>query len=220
MTPVSVSDELLIRIPGLVLSCIECDVLVKEGDEDLWGTINNKTEALALNLAVEDISSLPAIAASRKGYRACGKDPARYRLSAEALLRRTVQGKGLYRVNNVVDVLNLVSISSGFSIGGYDSDKIAGGIVFGIGASTEPYQGIGRGELNIESLPVFRDDAGAFGTPTSDSVRTSVASSTSRFLMIIISFGPSDLLENATSFAIQLLEKHASAKNVETRIIG
>jgi DNA/RNA-binding domain of Phe-tRNA-synthetase-like protein len=220
MTPVSVSDELLSRIPGLVLSCIGCDVSVKEGDADLWGVINKKTDELATHLAVEDISSLPAIAASRKGYRACGKDPARYRLSAEALLRRTVQGKGLYRVNNVVDVLNLVSISSGFSIGGYDSDKIEGSIIFGIGSSNEPYQGIGRGELNIESLPVFRDNAGAFGTPTSDSVRTSVTSFTRRFLMIIISFGPSDLLENATSFAIELLEKHASAKNVETFTIG
>ena len=220
MTPVSVSDELLIRIPGLVLSCIECDVFVQEGSEDLWNAISIKAEELAANFSVEEISSFPAIAASRKGYRACGKDPARYRLSAEALLRRTLQGKGLYRVNNVVDLLNLVSITYGFSIGGYDAGKINGKVVFGIGSSNEPYQGIGRGELNIESLPVFRDDEGAFGTPTSDSLRTSVSSFTDRFLMIIISFGASELLEKATSLAIELLLKHASAKNLETHIIG
>jgi DNA/RNA-binding domain of Phe-tRNA-synthetase-like protein len=220
MTPVSVSHELLNLIPGLVLSCIECDVFVQEGSDDLWDTIKNKTEELAANFSVEDISSLPAIAASRKGYRACGKDPARYRLSAEALLRRTLQGKGLYRVNNVVDLLNLVSITYGFSIGGYDADKISGNVVFGIGSSGEPYQGIGRGELNIESLPVFRDEEGAFGTPTSDSLRTSITSFTHRFLMIIISFGASGLLEKATTFAIELLKKHASAKNLDTRIIG
>ncbi len=220
MTNISVSDELCGHIPGLVLSCIESDVIVQEGDEDLWNVINKKTEELAAGLSIEDISSLPAIAASRKGYKACGKDPARYRLSAEALLRRTIQGKGLYRVNNVVDLLNLVSITHGFSIGGYDADKIDGEVVFGIGTSNEPYYGIGRGELNIESLPVFRDRKGAFGTPTSDSVRTSVTNHTSRFLMIIISFGASDLLQKATSLAIKLLKKHASAENIQTCTIG
>jgi DNA/RNA-binding domain of Phe-tRNA-synthetase-like protein len=220
MTNISVSDELFGRVPGLILSCIECDVVVQDGDEDLWNGINKKTEELAASLSIEDISSLPAIADSRKGYKACGKDPARYRLSAEALLRRTIQGKGLYRVNNVVDLLNLVSITHGFSIGGYDADQIDGEVVFGIGKSNEPYLGIGRGELNIESLPVFRDRSGAFGTPTSDSVRTSVTSLTRRFLMIIISFGTSELIEKATCFSIELLEKHASAKKIETCIIG
>jgi DNA/RNA-binding domain of Phe-tRNA-synthetase-like protein len=220
MTPVSVSDELLNRVPGLILSCIECNVVVEEGNDDLWSEINRKAAELAADYTVEDICNLSAIADSRRAYRACGKDPARYRLSAEALLRRTLQGKGLYRVNNVVDLLNLVSISSGFSIGGYDAQKIHGKVLFGIGSGNEPYYGIGRGELNIESLPVFRDQAGAFGTPTSDSVRTSVTSLTNRFLMIIINFGTPDLLEKTTSFAIELLEKHASSKNLETLIIG
>ncbi|WP_372947515.1 B3/4 domain-containing protein [Mariniphaga sp.] len=217
MIPVSVSEELKILVPDVTLSCIECDVVVMEDNKALWAETEEKTNNLAASLKVEDISRLPAIATSRRGYKACGKDPARYRLSAEALLRRVVQGKGLYHVNNVVDLLNLVSVSTGFSIGGYDVEKIEDEAVFGIGLENELYEGIGRGELNIESLPVFRDKLGPFGTPTSDSVRTSVTRNTKRFLMIIIDFGALTELEDATELAVNLLKKYAGATNMEIK---
>jgi DNA/RNA-binding domain of Phe-tRNA-synthetase-like protein len=219
MITVNISEELKVRIPELVLSCIESDVVVQEDNPELWDEIAVMTGGVAASMKVEDISRMPAIAASRRAYRACGKDPARYRLSAEALLRRTLQGKGLYRVNNVVDLLNLVSLSGGYSIGGYDADRIEGNVVFGIGREDEPYEGIGRGELNIESLPVFRDNRGAFGTPTSDSVRTMVTSATQRFLMVIIDFGAPEELEKATEMAVTLLKKYAFAQHVETKNI-
>lgn len=214
MTPVFISYELKAKVPDLRLSCIESEVSIQDGNENLWNIINEKTEEVASSIRMEQISQLPAIAASRLGYKICGKDPARYRLSAEALLRRTVQGKRLYRVNNVVDLLNLVSISTGFSIGGYDAEKIKGPVEFGIGRKNEPYEGIGRGELNIEFLPVFRDKCGAFGTPTSDSERTAVTQATKRFLMIIIDFGTPQLLDKADILAENLLQKFAEARNL------
>ena len=175
---------------------------------------------MSATLKIEDISKIPAIAASRKAKKAFGKDPARYRLSAEALLRRMVNRGEIYQINNVVDLLNLVSVSTGFSIGGYDVEKISGKVEFGIGRTNEPYQGIGRGELNIEFMPVFRDDLGAFGTPTSDSVRTSVLLETKRFLMIIIDYSSESNLNEATNLAIDLLNKFAGAKNMECKIVG
>lgn len=219
MITIHLSEELKDHIPDLVLSCIACDVTVQEESPGLWDEISKKADEMVLSMKVADISRVPAIAASRQGYKACGKDPARYRPSAEALLRRTVQGKGLYRVNNLVDLLNLVSLSSGYSIGGYDTDKIAGDVVFGIGQSNEPYEGIGRGELNIENLPVFRDSIGAFGTPTSDSVRTMVTPATRRFIMVIIDFGFPDELEKATEQAVILLKRFAFAQHVERKRI-
>src|SRR5690554_6485222 len=147
MVTVSVLKKLKNLVPGLVLSCIECDVLVHEEHKKLWAETIEKTNKLAASLTVEDISRLPAIAASRRGYKACGKDTVRYRLSAEAHLRRVVQGKGLYRVNNVVDLLNLLSRSTGVSIGGDDAEKSHGDVIFGIGQTNEPYEGIGRGKL-------------------------------------------------------------------------
>jgi DNA/RNA-binding domain of Phe-tRNA-synthetase-like protein len=131
-----------------------------------------------------------------------------------------VSGKGLYQISNVVDQLNLVSVSTGFSIGGYDAGQIKGNIVFGIGRSDEPYQGIGRGELNIENLPVFRDELGAFGTPTSDSCRTGVTEKTKRFLMVLIDFGGDGQLAGATQMAIHLLQEYCQATNITEYNIG
>jgi DNA/RNA-binding domain of Phe-tRNA-synthetase-like protein len=177
--------------------------------------IQKGLEILQQRLVIEEIGKIPAIEASRKAYRACGKDPARYRLSAEALLRRVVSGKGLYQINNVVDQLNLVSVTSGFSIGGYDLDKIQGNIGFGIGKPQELYAGIGKGALNIENLPVFRDEAGAFGTPTSDSQRTQVSNETTRFLMILVDFESSDMLEPAMERTVRLLKEHCQGGQIK-----
>lgn len=219
MTYISISSELAGKIPGITLSCIECDVIVQKKNVLLWSEIEQKIIEISGEIKVEEISKIPAISDSRKAYKICGKDPARYRLSAEALLRRVIKRKELYQVNNVVDLLNLVSISTGFSIGGYDAFKIQGDAFFGIGDNDEPYEGIGRGELNIEFLPVFRDETGAFGTPTSDSVRTSVSMETKRFLMIIIDYNGSSQLKVATDLAIELLGKYADATNFETNLV-
>ena len=219
MYKITISKNLAKKISDLHLSCIECNVQVQKLNEDLWNEIQHKINEISGSTKVEQISQIPSISASRKAYKVCGKDPARYRLSAEALLRRVIKRNELYQINNVVDLLNLVSISSGFSIGGYDAEKIQGDVVFGIGENSEPYIGIGRGELNIEHLPVFRDEKGAFGTPTSDSERTSVSMETKRFLMIIIDYGGTSQLDDATKLAKRLLDKYAQATNFELKKI-
>jgi DNA/RNA-binding domain of Phe-tRNA-synthetase-like protein len=218
MTTISISEELKEKVPGIKLSCIECDVYVMETNDMLWDEIRKRTEELSDSLKISQISKLPAVAASRKAYKACGKDPARYRPSAESLLRRVVKNKALYQVNNVVDVLNLVSITTGFSIGGYDSDKVEGKAVLGIGADDEPYEAIGRGRLNIEFLPTFRDKKGAFGTPTSDSERTAVTQNTKRFLMVIIDFGEGDL-KAAKKIAVEYLERFSFGRNFKLKTV-
>lgn len=218
MKAFSISEELKEKVPNIKLSCIECEVFLMETNDLLWDEIRKKTEELSTSLKTEQISKIPAIAASRKAYKSCGKDPARYRLSAEALLRRVVKQKGLYQVNNVVDVLNLVSITTGFSIGGYDCDTIDGNVSFGIGTADDLYEGIGRGKLNIEYLPTFRDNEGAFGTPTSDSERTAVTKDTKCFLMVIVDFGEGDL-DAATKLATQYLKQFGLAKNLTIKTI-
>ena len=219
MLDIIITPELKNRCPSLRLGCIEADVEVRLPSEELLAEINFRIEQLSRSLTIEEISNLPAIRASRKAYKVCGKDPARYRLSAEALLRRIVSGKGLYQISNVVDQLNLVSITSGFSIGGYDFRRIQGNITFGIGNFMEPYSGIGKGELNIEHLPVFRDELGAFGTPTSDSQRTEVNDQTVRFLMILIDFGGDDKLNEAVDYSVSLLKKYCRAEELIQKYI-
>lgn len=219
MKKIGISTELKNRCPKLRLGCIEADVNVNEPSSELVSEMTDKIQQIAQSLAIESISKIPTIAASRKAYKACGKDPARYRLSAEALLRRVVSGKGLYHINNVVDQLNLVSITTGFSIGGYDVDQIHGNIVFGIGKTDEPYSGIGKGDLNIENLPVFRDDIGAFGTPTSDSSRTEVNDQTRLFLMILIDFEADHILKDTLQMAERFLKNHCQTEKIEINIV-
>lgn len=216
---IKITESIKLKCPTLRLGIIRCSVQVLDNNDELWEVINTKIAALE-KMETSEIGKITTIAATRKGYRALGKDPARYRPSAESLLRRVVKGKGLYKINNVVDVLNLVSISTGFSIGGYDSDQIEGEIVLDIGKLNEPYEGIGRGSLNIEGLATFRDDRGAFGTPTSDSIRTSVTSGTTKFLMVIVDFGGTETLTVGLALAVDLLKRFGKASNIEQSIVN
>lgn len=218
MKPISFQKELLEKIPSIRLGCIQCQVNVEASGEKIIALSDEIIEKVQSELTIEKISQKPTIKSTKEAYRKLGKDPSRYRPSAEALTRRVVNRKGLYHVNNMVDLLNLVSLESGFSIGGYDADKIMGSIEFGIGQPNEPYLAIGRGNLNIQNLPLFRDATGAFGSPTSDSVRTMVSDQTSSFLMILIDFYTHETLEISMEFAVDLLQKYASVSSIETRV--
>lgn len=216
---VHISEEFKNKCPELKLGVLSLSIETKNSYPELLNLIKTETSKIAEVLPIEEISQLPAISVARKGYKSVGKDPARYRLSAEALLRRTVQGKGLYQINNIVDALNLVSLKSGISIGGYDAEKVDGEIILGIGAKEENYEGIGRGPLNIEFMPILRDSRGAFGSPTSDSKRTMVTEKTNQFLMIFFSFAGVNELEENMNYAVELLIKYANGKVLKKEII-
>ena len=216
---ISLHPNLALVLPDTRLCCIQCHVRVNRGNDDLTGEVHRITTEVQNKFKIEDVNQILTIKETKDAYRVLGKDPSRYRPSAEALTRRVVQGKGLYRINNVVDQLNLVSLQSGFSIGGYDLDKINGVIEFGIGEKDEPYKAIGRGDLNIRNLPVFRDKHGAFGSPTSDSIRTMVTDKTLRFLMIIIDFNNNISLDEVRVLGVDYLKRFATADYIETKII-
>jgi DNA/RNA-binding domain of Phe-tRNA-synthetase-like protein len=161
----------------------------------------------------------PQITATRAGYKALGKDPARYRGSAEALLRRVIAGKGLPQINAVVDAINLVSVESRMPVGLYDLDHVEGEIVFRAGRPGETYKGIGKYDLNLEGLPVFCDALGPHGSPTSDSERTMVTSGTKRVLAILISFAGKDGLERWGTRMSELFRGYASGRDVDVAIV-
>jgi DNA/RNA-binding domain of Phe-tRNA-synthetase-like protein len=157
--------------------------------------------------------------ATRAAYKALGKDPARYRGSAEALLRRIIAGKGSPRISAVVDIINLVSVESRLPIGLYDLAKVSGNIVFRAGRAGESYKGIGKYDLNLEGLPVFCDALGPHGSPTSDSERTMVTSETKHVLAVIISFTGKEGIDRWTQRMAALFASYASGSQAETQII-
>lgn len=208
---ISVSEELKSRCPEFKGAAVEAWVTNTPYNEGLWQEINSFTEDLRAESDVDACKEQYAIAATRTAYRRCGKDPSRYRPSAEALRRRLLRGMQLYQIDTLVDIINLVSLRSGFSIGGFDADKIQGNqLVLGIGREGEPYEGIGRGVLNIEGLPVYRDAIGGIGTPTSDHERTKMDLGTVHLLAIINGYSGDQGLQEAAEFTLDLLRKYAS----------
>ncbi len=181
-----VSDEIASVCPVFVGACVEAAVVNTPYCEQLWQEINAMGDRFRETLTTESLKEMSSIAATRSVYRACGKDPSRYRPASEALIRRMLQGKKLYQIDTLVDLVNLASIAYGYSIGGFDADKFVGDtLTLGIGREGEPYEGIGRGMINIHGLPVYRDAEGGVGTPTSDNERTKIDIHTRRLLVLI-----------------------------------
>lgn len=206
------------KCPSLSLGILKANVTISLTNETLWTEINDLLKQKE-ELKFEDIKLIPEIESSREGYKSLGKEPSRYRLSAEALHRRIIKGMGLYKINNVVDVINYVSLKTGYSIGGYDADMIKGDILLGLGKSEDIYEAIGRGKLNIENLPVFIDESGPFGSPTSDSVRTMINEKTKNIILIFLNFGQHLSLDMALENTISLLKKYALTTEFKIEIV-
>lgn len=220
MLHVSISEEIAAVCPDLHVLVLSCDVCNSEPDRRLWQEIAEEEKAIRETVKLEQINKWLPIQATRQAYKRLGKDPNRYRPSAEALRRRILRGLPLYQVDTLVDLINLVSIRSGYSIGGFDADKIVGGsLVLGVGLEGEVYHGIGRGELNIAGLPVYRDGIGGIGTPTSDEERTKIGLETTRLLMIINGYSGPAGLEPAGKYATGLLSKYVSAANMKSELV-
>jgi DNA/RNA-binding domain of Phe-tRNA-synthetase-like protein len=219
MTEVRISPDLKKKCAKAVLGCVEAEVETAPTSAALNDALLACEQRIAQLSDPRAILEVPAILATRAGYKALGKDPARYRGSAEALLRRMIAGKGLPRINSVVDVINLVSVESRLPIGLYDLEHVEGAIEFRAGRSGETYKGIGKYDLNLEGLPLFADTRGPHGSATSDSERTMVTESTKRVLAIIVSFSGTSGLEQWAQRLAAMLTEHASAKSSSISIM-
>lgn len=207
--------------PDYCIIYMEADVENGPVSDQLRTEMERLTESIAALYAVEDVNKRAPIAATRKAYKIFGKDPNRYRPSQEQLMRRVVRGLGLYNVNLLVDTGNLLSLLSGWSVGVFDRDRIEGEVIrVGVGADGEPYEGIGRGPLNIAGLPVIRDAAGAFGTPTSDHERTRTELTTTRVSVTMHIFDSSVADIPATVAMLEdLFRRHCNAADVQTIVV-
>lgn len=208
MINIEFEDIIKTTCPELRVASIECEVVNTDFNAGLWAEIDAFTETFRKENKIEDINKRPAIAATRMAYKRLSKDPNRYRPSAEALCRRIIKGDDLYKINTLVDLINLVSLETGYSIGGFDANKIEGKLSLGTGKKDEVFNAIGRGVLNIENLPVYRDQIGGIGTPTSDEERTKISSSTSRLLMIINAYSGEEGLQYAIDLSKTLINKY------------
>jgi DNA/RNA-binding domain of Phe-tRNA-synthetase-like protein len=215
-----IDDALRAKCPKTALGCVSAQVEAPASPQALITELDNCEQAILRLPEPRAVLESPQILAARAAYKALGKDPARYRGSAEALLRRVIAGKGLPRINAVVDIINLVSVESRMPIGLYDLAHVSGDIVFRAGRAGETYKGIGKYDLNLEGLPVFCDALGPHGSPTSDSERTMVTSETKNVLAVIISFGSKGELDRWGQRMSELFAVYASGNDCEIQIIS
>lgn len=214
---IKVLEPIRTACPAFVGAAVYASFQNTPYNEKLWEEIFAFISDYRVKYTIDSIKEMPSIQATRKIYKSLGKDPSRYRPSGEALVRRTLQGKDLYQIDTAVDLINLASIAYGYSIGGFDADKIQGTqLNLGVGQEGEPYEGIGRGMLNIAGLPVYRDAIGGIGTPTSDNERTKMGLETHHMLAIVNGYdGNREQVMNCATFIQELLIRHGSSDGGE-----
>jgi DNA/RNA-binding domain of Phe-tRNA-synthetase-like protein len=216
-----ISDEIQKICPLLTLGIVQAMVTNSPTSQLLSDEMASLETGFRQDYTLEQLNKRTAILATRLAYKALGKEPGRYRPSAEALCRRILREIPLYRVDTLVDIINIVSVKTGFSIGAFDMSKIEGEkLTLGVGKAGEDFEAIGRGQLNIEGLPVYRDAVGGIGTPTSDNERTKITEETQQLLVIINGYSGEEGLQNAIDLSVALLEKYADAKEIQTTILS
>lgn len=212
---ITISDKIKNSCPALQLGVIRATVSNSETSDELWSKLLEQSENIRTTYNIEEINKRPEILSTRQAYKKLGKDPNRYRPSSEALCRRIVRDIPIYRLNTLVDIINIVSIASGYSIEAFDYEKIQGNLILDTGRNDDQFDAIERGMLNIEGLPVFRDEISGIGTPTSDCERTKITMETTEILIIINDYLGSSTLENAIDYCQNLLRDFANSQNIE-----
>ena len=212
-------DKLIMeKTPNFSVGVLELDVevfnnpLLDKEIELIEDEINSKID-------IKEVVNLDIIKDGRDAYKKYGKDPSRYRLAVESLYRRLSKGNKLYRINNVVDVGNILSVKTRKSIAVLDYDKVKGDVLIRLGLDTDEYEGLGRGRLNIENIPLYEDNISPFGSVTSDTLRTSITNHTKKILLFIISFSGDKSLKDELTESFVLYEKYCNAVKQDSYIL-
>lgn len=216
---VSLDETTAGKVYGGVV-CLE-DVVVRE-EPAVWKDTETVAAALREQHAGKQPSQIMGLKEARDLYKSFGVEPTRHRPSSEALLRRVISGKGLYRLNNAVDCCNLASLIFLLPIGMYDLDEVRGDVVLRVGLEGEEYPGIRKGPVHLAGRLGLFDDGGGFGSPSSDSARTSVTDATTRILAVIMATGgyaETAMQRHAERFS-SLFADHCGARAVRTGILG
>ena len=207
---VKISEEVKKLVPSCAVGVILYRAKIEKASDELTAYFNSVTGEIGSKYQTKDIADMPHIRPTRAAYKALGKDPHSYRSAAEQMLRRIILNKGLYHVNNAVDINNIISVTSGYSIGSYDTEKIVGDVTLCRAPEGTHYKGIGKDtyEYNVEFLPAMFDDEGCFGNPSSDSQRTMLKNGHREVLWLFYAFDGKDGLDYWMNETERLLSEY------------
>ncbi|MFS0645613.1 B3/4 domain-containing protein [Siminovitchia sp. 179-K 8D1 HS] len=183
---VALDETLLAEVPNAKFGIIHYEnITIGHSPQMLKGRLQLFQESLFFELENKNISEIPEIKEWRSVFKRLGKDPNRYRHSAEALYRRVKKQKYMPSINSATDINNFFSLKYRIPLGIYDKDLIKGNVMIRKGRIEESYLGLNGRENSVENLPVAADDAGPFGSPFVDSMRTAVTPAAKNAVQIV-----------------------------------
>lgn len=209
---ISISKELQEALPNFNVIGYTMDVDNKTTIE-VTNYINNLFLSLKDKYTLEQLIKEPKILESRNAYKKLGKDPSHTRVACENLWRRLIKGQKFYRLGDLIDLGNVLSILTKRSVCVVDLDKIDGDIFIRRGTKDDIYETINRGLLNVENIPLYVDLISPFGCPSSDTLRTSITKNTKRILIMIICFSENEINEDEL-LLLDIYQKYTKAKNI------
>ena len=210
---IRIEREILDKLPSFNVLAYLMDVKLMDSDI-IEGEIKKYESMIKEEYSLEEVLNIPLIKEARDSYKKLGKDPSRYRLAVESLYRRLVKGYGLYRINNLVDAGNILSIKLARSTAILDYEKIVGDVTIRLGREDDLYFGIGRGQINVSNIPVYVDGVGPFGSTTSDTERTMITNTTKKILVFVICFSEAEIEKDKIE-TVNIFKKYAAAENIE-----
>lgn len=217
---VQIDQTLFKTYTEIRLGCLRFSAEIRPSDDAFWKHLDEAVlPEIREAIADKSWNKIPGVRGSRAAYKAFGRNPGRYRVSSEALLRRVRRGDELYHINSVVDVNNLISVKSGLSVGSYDLDQIHGTITLKKAEAGEGYPGIGKKFLDMENMLVLADDDGIFGSSMSDSTRAMVTESSKDILVVIYCFENDLDLESVLNEGKRAFEQYAGVSDAEAWIV-
>lgn len=184
---VQLSTDICSIVPDFKVGIIHYKhITVGESPQMLKGRLQLFQESIYFDFSGgRNVTELSGIKEWRELFKKVGKDPNRYRHSAEALYRRVQKQNYLQSVHSAIDINNFFSLQYQMPVGIYDTDKIKGNVVIRIGTENENYVGLNGRENSMDKLILSADDIGPFGSPFVDSARTAVTTDTKSALQII-----------------------------------
>lgn len=183
---IQVSSELSRRVPQFIAGVIHYrNIKVGPSPQMLKGRLQLFQESIYIELDKKNVTDFPGIKEWRQIFKQAGKDPNRYRHSAEALYRRIKKQNYLQPIHSAIDLNNFFSLQYEVPIGIYDSEQLEGDIQFKIGTSEESYLGLNGRTNSLENFIITADKRGPFGSPFVDSERTAVSTETKSALQVI-----------------------------------
>lgn len=219
---INISSEVCSLIPNFKVGVIEYKNLkVDDSPQMLKGRLQLFQESIFFDIENKSVTDLEGIKEWRQTFKLTGKDPNRYRHSAEALFRRVQKQNYLPSINSAIDLNNFYSMQYQLPIGLYDRNKLTGPMTIRLGKEDEEYTGLNGRSNSLHKLLISADEVGPFGSPFVDSDRAPVTEETNWALQIIY-LRPSTDMPNCHKLTESLMNMFVQIHGCEAnfKVIG